>query len=219
MTRIPDPAAARDDGAGRSAEQHGRAGGDRWQIGAAGEQDTAALLQPLALTGWVVLHDRAVAGSPANIDHLVSDGATLWVIDSKVWRGDIVLLGDGQLWYADAPVNDRLAPLVFLTDAAAHAASRHPDLATLALRPIACIHGAHLPASPTTEDGVLLVHPSDLVAHLVRHSTGRAASALSEQLDAMFPARCRPGIDTYVSMTRPQKRNYLAPSQLELPLQ
>lgn len=219
MTRIPDPAAARGDGAGRSAEHHGRAGGGRWRIGAAGEQDTAALLQPLALTGWVVLHDRAVSGSPANLDHLVSDGTTLWVIDSKVWRGDIVLLGDGQLWYADAPVHERLAPLGFLADAAARVASRHPDLATLAVRSIACIHGAHLPASPSTENDVVLVHPSDLVAHLVQHSMGRAAAALSEQLDAVFPARVRPGVDTYASITRPQKRNSPAPSQLELPLQ
>ena len=42
-----------------------------WRRGAAGERRTARLLHPLQRHGWVVLHDLAVPGSRANIDHLV----------------------------------------------------------------------------------------------------------------------------------------------------
>jgi ElaB/YqjD/DUF883 family membrane-anchored ribosome-binding protein len=41
-----------------------------WRRGAAGERRTARLLGPLERQGWVVLHDVAVPGSRANIDHL-----------------------------------------------------------------------------------------------------------------------------------------------------
>jgi hypothetical protein len=41
-----------------------------WRRGAAGERRTARLLGPLERQGWAVLHDLAVPGSPANLDHL-----------------------------------------------------------------------------------------------------------------------------------------------------
>jgi hypothetical protein len=42
-----------------------------WRRGAAGERRTARLLAALERQGWAVLHDLAVPGSRANIDHLV----------------------------------------------------------------------------------------------------------------------------------------------------
>src|SRR5215213_3135584 len=42
-----------------------------WRRGAAGERRTARLLGPLERHGWAVLHDLAVPGTQANIDHLV----------------------------------------------------------------------------------------------------------------------------------------------------
>jgi hypothetical protein len=42
-----------------------------WRRGAAGERRTARLLDPLERRGWAVLHDLAVPGSRANLDHLV----------------------------------------------------------------------------------------------------------------------------------------------------
>ena len=42
-----------------------------WRRGAAGERRTARLLSPLERHGWAVLHDLAVLGSRANVDHLV----------------------------------------------------------------------------------------------------------------------------------------------------
>jgi hypothetical protein len=42
-----------------------------WRRGAAGERRTARLLSPLERRGWAVLHDLAVPGTQANLDHLV----------------------------------------------------------------------------------------------------------------------------------------------------
>jgi hypothetical protein len=57
----------------------------RWQAGAQGEQRTARLLRSFERRGWVVLHDLAVPGSRANIDHLVIGPGGLFVIDTKRW--------------------------------------------------------------------------------------------------------------------------------------
>ena len=58
-----------------------------WRRGAAGERRTARLLDPLERHGWAVLHDLAVPGSRANIDHLVIGPGGVFVIDSKQYRG------------------------------------------------------------------------------------------------------------------------------------
>ena len=42
-----------------------------WRCGAAGERRTARLLGPLERHGWAILHDLALPGSRANLDHLV----------------------------------------------------------------------------------------------------------------------------------------------------
>jgi hypothetical protein len=49
-----------------------------WRRGAAGERRTARLLGPLERRGWAVLHDLAIPGSEANIDHLVIGPGGWW---------------------------------------------------------------------------------------------------------------------------------------------
>lgn len=220
MTFIPNPRAARRDGAGRSAETHAsRDDGRKWSVGAAGEQSTAALLQPLALTGWSILHDRALPASAANLDHLASDGTSLWVIDTKVWRGGIVRLGDHQLWYADAPAIERLASVGFLVEATQRTILRHATLVGLVVRPLVCLHGATLPESPTVEAGMTLVSPADLVPLLARLGHGQPTPAVRAELERAFPPRTRQSVDTYASIKHPQARNSTAPTQELLPLQ
>ena len=68
-----------------------------WRRGAAGERRTARLLGPLERHGWAVLHDLAVPGSRANIDHLVIGPGGVFVIDSKQYRGRLELDPSGRL--------------------------------------------------------------------------------------------------------------------------
>jgi hypothetical protein len=58
-----------------------------WRRGAHGERRTARLLERLTRDGYVVFHDLAVPGSPANVDHLVIGPSGVFVIDSKQWTG------------------------------------------------------------------------------------------------------------------------------------
>ena len=67
-----------------------------WRRGAAGERRTARLLGPLERHGWVILHDLAVPGSRANLDHLVLGPGGVFVIDSKQYRGRLRLDSSGR---------------------------------------------------------------------------------------------------------------------------
>jgi hypothetical protein len=74
-----------------------------WRQGAAGERRTARLLAPLERQGWAILHDLALSGSRANLDHLVIGPGGVFVIDSKQYRGRLRLDAVGKLWQAWPP--------------------------------------------------------------------------------------------------------------------
>lgn len=71
--------------------QRGRGTAARWRMGAGGERRTGRHLNVLRLRpGWTVLHDRALPGTRANVDHLViSPDGTVWNIDAKVRNGRV----------------------------------------------------------------------------------------------------------------------------------
>jgi hypothetical protein len=87
--------------------------------GAAGEQRTARLLSPLERQGWVVLHDLAVPGSRANLDHLVIGPGGVFVVDSKHYRGRLRLDPSGRLWHGRYPLTAVLRAVSFEADQAA----------------------------------------------------------------------------------------------------
>jgi hypothetical protein len=70
-----------------------------WRRGADGERRTARLLDRLTRDGYVVFHDLALPGSPANVDHLVIGPTGVFVIDSKQWTGTVRQSADGLAWH------------------------------------------------------------------------------------------------------------------------
>jgi hypothetical protein len=84
---------------------------ERWEAGAEGERRTARRLAELEAEGWTVLHDRALPGSRANLDHLVvSWSGVVFVVDTKRWSaydGDVAVR-DGRLLHGDRDVTARL---------------------------------------------------------------------------------------------------------------
>jgi len=72
--------------------------------GRPGEQRTARLLGPLERHGWAILHDLAVPGSRANIDHLAIGPGGVFVIDSRQYRGRLQLDPSGRLWHGRYPL-------------------------------------------------------------------------------------------------------------------
>jgi hypothetical protein len=121
-----------------------------WRRGAAGERRTARLLDPLERHGWAVLHDLAVPGSRANIDHLVIGPGGVFVIDSKHYRGRLQLDGSGRLWHGRYPLSPTLRTVDFEADQAAQVLA-DPDVVVV---PVMAVHGAQVPWGKVVTQGV-----------------------------------------------------------------
>jgi hypothetical protein len=142
-----------------------------WLQGAKGEQLTARALRPLEREGWRIFHDLQVPGSAANIDHLLVGPGGVWVIDSKLWTGQLrwdpqqgwmhgqyPLLPDLNTtrWEA-AQVEQALE--AFLTRAGRHLdGSRGIDV-----HMAWCIHGLQLPGGRVRADGETIAAPGQLL--------------------------------------------------------
>jgi hypothetical protein len=60
-----------------------------WATGGEGERLTADRLAPLQADGFVILHDRKIPGTVANIDHIVIGPTGVWVVETKNYAGSI----------------------------------------------------------------------------------------------------------------------------------
>ena len=70
---------------------------ESWRKGALGELEIGHLLDGIASNhGFVVLHDRAIPRSQANIDHILVTPAGVFVIDAKNYTG-LVRIEEGAL--------------------------------------------------------------------------------------------------------------------------
>jgi hypothetical protein len=123
-----------------------------WRRGAAGEQRTARLLGPLERQGWVVLHDLAVPGSRANLDHLVIGPGGVFVVDSKQYRGRLQLDPSGRLCHGRYPLTTVLRAVSFEADRAAQVLA-DPQVVV----PIVAVHGAEVPWGKVVTQGVPVV--------------------------------------------------------------
>jgi Nuclease-related domain len=123
-----------------------------WRRGAAGEQRTARLLGPLERQGWVVLHDLAVPGSRANLDHLVIGPGGVFVVDSKHYRGRLQLDPSGRLWHGRYPLTPTLRAVEFEADRAAQVLA-DPQVVV----PIVAVHGVQVPWGKVVTQGVPVV--------------------------------------------------------------
>jgi hypothetical protein len=124
-----------------------------WRRGAAGERRTARLLEQLERHGWAVLHDLAVPGSRANLDHLAIGPGGVFVIDSKQYRGRLQLDPSGRLWHGRYPLAYTLQAVSFEADQAAQVL---PDPGVVVL-PVVAVHGAQVPWGKVVMDGVPVV--------------------------------------------------------------
>jgi hypothetical protein len=141
-----------------------------WRRGAAGERRTARLLGPLERRGWAGLHDLAVPGSRANLDHLVIGPGGVFVIDSKQYRGRLQLDASGRLWHGRYP----LTPVLRAVSVEADQAARVLPDPGMAVVPIVAVHDAQVPWGKVVVEGVPVVPATRLP------STLRALPAVME---------------------------------------
>jgi hypothetical protein len=124
-----------------------------WRRGAAGERRTARLLSHLERHGWAVLHDLAIPGSRANLDHLAIGPGGVFVIDSKQYRGRLQLDPSGRLWHGRFPFAPMLRAVSFEADRAAQVL---PDPG-VAVVPVVAVHGTRVPWGKVVVEGVPVV--------------------------------------------------------------
>ena len=124
-----------------------------WRRGAAGERRTARLLAPLERRGWVVLHDLAIPGSEANIDHVVIGPGGVLVVDSKQYRGRLHLDRYGMVWHGRHLLVSALRKVLWQADQA----DQVLGIADITVAAIVAVHGASVPWGLLQADGVTIV--------------------------------------------------------------
>jgi len=124
-----------------------------WRRGAAGERRTARLLGPLECHGWAVLHDLAIPGTQANIDHVVIGPGGVLVIDSKQYRGRLHLDQYGMVWHGRHLLISSLRKTRWQADQADEVLG----IADIQVAAIVAIHGASVPWGMLQADGVTIV--------------------------------------------------------------
>lgn len=139
-----------------------------WDAGAAGERMTAALLQPLQAAGWHILHDRAIPGSRANVDHILAPphARYLIVLDSKLWskyHGTVCAVR-GRLFHGDADRHDRSIRAIHCE------ASHVRQQLGVPVVEITVVHSAPVDRGGFRLDGVLVIPAERLLPELRRHA-------------------------------------------------
>jgi hypothetical protein len=129
---------------------------DRWLRASAGERATAVLLARLPRHRWVVLHDRALPDSRANVDHLVIGRSGAWVVDTKTYRAALSVRR-GRVWAGDYPVP---------TESAAWEAEQVADLLDIDVVAIVAVHGEGLRRRGKWRDGVRVLPAYRLIRYL-----------------------------------------------------
>jgi Nuclease-related domain len=124
-----------------------------WRRGAAGERRTARRLDRLTRDGYVVFHDLALPGSPANVDHLVIGPTGVFVIDSKQWTGSVRQGADGLAWHNHYRLDRTLEGVCWQ----AQMVGRLLGARTAGL---VCVHGAQVQGGGLDAQGVAIVPAS-----------------------------------------------------------
>jgi hypothetical protein len=121
------------------------------------------VISPLNAAAGRVLHDLAIPGSPANIDHLVIGPGGVLVIDSKQHRGQLRVDRYGMVWHSRHLLVSTLRKVRWAADQADNVLG----IADIMVAAIVALHGASVPWGVLQADGVAIV-PARRVADLLQ---------------------------------------------------
>ena len=164
-----------------------------WARGARGEEHVAKFLAKYLNEDVLVLHDRRIPGTRANIDHIAVAPSGVWVIDSKRYKGTVAiskpLFGKAKLTINGrdkTKLVDGLAMQVALVEAVM------PELAPgVAVRGALCFVDADLPMlGKLSFNGYSLLYPKALAKRINQSGPVGAerVRALAGALAHRFPS-------------------------------
>ena len=156
-----------------------------WRDGARGERATARLLRRLGRHGYVVFHDVAIPGTPANADHLLIGPPGVILVDSKRYSGQVTQTPDGRVWHNHHPMDHTLRSLRLETAAISVALG-------VRVRPVVCVHHAQVAHGGLTAGDVEIL-PARRLRGMLRSSRqqlGEAdvAALVAHALSVLRPA-------------------------------
>jgi hypothetical protein len=164
-----------------------------WARGARGEERVAKVLAKHLSDDVVVLHDRRIPGSRANIDHIAVAPSGVWVIDSKRYKGKVAvtkpLFGKARLTIGGrnrTKLVEGLAKQVALVEVVMIQLA--PDVP---VRGALCFVDADLPVlGKLSFDGYPLLYPKPLAKRISAGGplTSEQVRELSAGLARHFPA-------------------------------
>jgi hypothetical protein len=100
-----------------------------------------------------VLHDLAIPGSQANLDHLIIGPGGVLVIDTKQYRGRLWLDADGLLWHGRHLLLASLRRVLWEADQADEVLG----VAEIQVAAVMAVHGAAVPWGRVDTDGVTVI--------------------------------------------------------------
>ncbi len=166
---------------------------EAWARGAEGEERVGRFLAHSVGDGGIVLHDRKIPRSRANLDHIAIVASGVWVIDSKHYRGRLQPRTVGG-WFAPRRTlyvgGFEHSALVRSAERQRATVDRHvpPDVPVKAAL---CFTGVELGlfARPFVLDGVLVAWPKALAKAL--HAPGPLDASrrhdLAARIERAFP--------------------------------
>ncbi|HEX4345131.1 MAG TPA: nuclease-related domain-containing protein [Solirubrobacteraceae bacterium] len=164
-----------------------------WATGATGEERVAAFLDKRLGDDAIVLHDRRIPRSRANVDHIAITRAAVWVVDAKRYKGKVAirrpLFGAAKLTIAG---RDRTALVDAVAKQVTLVAAVLADIAPGAeVRGALCFVDAELPVlGRLLFDGYPLVHPRGLARLMKAGAPIRTTDEMlrvARQLAKRFP--------------------------------
>jgi hypothetical protein len=162
---------------------HPSANARSWRRQAAAQRRTAGVLAHLEQEAWLVLHDIALPGWLASLDHLVIGPTGAWAIDS--WRNGWLPRGRGAAGrrVLGGPRPDLSWKVEAVADSLAGAG--------IPVRPLLCLHSGIRPPGRRTVQGIPLVvlrRLPDVVRRGPRMQPFQVERASARALEVLRPA-------------------------------
>lgn len=170
-----------------------------WDIGARGEEQLAKRLNGLTERGVLVLHDRRIRGTTANIDHIAISSAGVFVIDAKRYQGRPTLKVEGGIARARTETlmvgwrnaTKLLTGITRQVDLVKASLAGLPEFAEVSVRGMLCFVAADWPmfGGSFTTDGVDVLWPAKVADRITTAGplTPERTHALHRHLAYTFP--------------------------------
>jgi hypothetical protein len=133
------------------------------------------------------LHDLAIPGSQANIDHLAIGPGGVLVIDSKQYRGRLRLDSYGMLWHGRYLLVSALRKVRWEADQADEVLG----VADVQVAAMVAVHGAHVPSGRVLASGVTVARAGrvpELLQALPRVLSAEQVAWLADRARLRFRA-------------------------------